>query len=74
MSIKNALSPVDARWKKDKRTNNDMQTPTQKTKDRATQTPLEPGGELCVNSTCFNSGNRWLLIGKYFQTDILTLL
>jgi len=29
--------------KKDKRTNNDLQNTTQKTKDRATRTPLKPG-------------------------------
>jgi hypothetical protein len=28
---------------KDKRTNNDLQNITQKTKDRATRTPLKPG-------------------------------
>jgi len=30
--------------KKDKRTNNDLQNITQKTKDRATRIPLKPGG------------------------------
>ena len=29
-----------------KRTNNDLQNITQKPKDRATQTPLKPSGEL----------------------------
>jgi len=32
--------------KKDKRTNHDLQNITQKTKDRATRTPLKPGDEL----------------------------
>ena len=31
---------------KDKRTNNDLQNTTQKTKDRVTRTPLKIGGEL----------------------------
>ena len=32
--------------KKDKRTNNDLQTNKQKTNDRTTRTPLKSGGEL----------------------------
>ena len=32
-----------AKRKKDKRTNNDLQNTAQKTKDRATRTPLKPG-------------------------------
>jgi hypothetical protein len=32
--------------KKDKRTNNDMQNITHKTKDRGTRTPLNIGGKL----------------------------
>jgi hypothetical protein len=32
--------------KTDKRTNNDLQNTTQKTKNRATRTPLKTGGEL----------------------------
>ena len=32
--------------KKEKKTNNDLQNITQKTKDRVTQTPLKTGGEL----------------------------
>ena len=32
--------------KKDKRTNNDLQNITHKTKDRVTRTPLKSGGEL----------------------------
>ena len=31
-------------WPKYKRTNNDLQNTTQKTKDRATRTPLKTGG------------------------------
>jgi hypothetical protein len=46
--------------KKDKRTNNDLQNTTHKTKDRVTRTPLKTGGELrCsgrVGSSCFTSG------------------
>jgi hypothetical protein len=30
-------------WQKEKRTNNDLQNTTQKTKDRATPIPLKPG-------------------------------
>ena len=42
-------------WPKDKRTNNGVQNNTQKTKDRATQTPLSTGGEL---SSCSTSDTR----------------
>jgi len=35
--------------KTDKRTNNDLQNTTQKTKDRATRAPLKIGGELVIN-------------------------
>ena len=35
-----------AKKKKDKRTNNDLQNTTHKTKYRATRTPLKTGGEL----------------------------
>jgi hypothetical protein len=34
------------KWSKEKRTNNDLQNTTQKTKDGAKRTPLSPGGEL----------------------------
>jgi len=48
--------------KKDKRTNNDLQNITQKTKDRVTRTPLKTGGELgCsgwVSSSCSTRGTR----------------
>jgi hypothetical protein len=33
-------------WPKDKRTNNDLQNSTQKTKDRVTRAPLKTRGEL----------------------------
>ena len=35
-------------WSNEKRTNNDLQNTTQKTKDRATQSPLNTGGELML--------------------------
>ena len=41
--------------KTDRRTNNDLQNTTQKTKDRATQTPLRIGG---IMYTCSTSGIR----------------
>ena len=45
-----------------KRTNNDQQNITQKTKDQATRTPLKTGVELRrpgrVNSSCSTSGIR----------------
>ena len=45
-----------------KRTNNDLQNITHKTKDRVTRTPLETGGELrCpgrVGSSCSTSDVR----------------
>jgi len=48
--------------KKDKRTNNDLQNITQKTKDRVTRTPLKTGGELLcsgrVGRSCSTSGTR----------------
>jgi hypothetical protein len=39
---------------KRKRTNNDLQNTTHKTKDRATRTPLKPGRSyhLCCNRLC----------------------
>ena len=46
--------------RKGQKENNDLQNPTQKTKDRATQSPLKSGGELrCfgrVDRSCFSSG------------------
>jgi len=33
-------------WPKGKRTNNDLQNTTEKTKDRATLIPIKPDGEL----------------------------
>jgi hypothetical protein len=48
--------------KKDKRTNNDQQNVSQKTKDRATRIPLKTGNELrCagrVSSLCSTCGTR----------------
>ena len=48
--------------KKDKRTNNDLQNITHKTKDRVTRTPLKTGGGLMfsgrVSSSCSTSGTR----------------
>ena len=45
--------------KKDKRTNNDLQNTTQKTKNRATRTPRKTGGEPRwsgkVSSSCSTS-------------------
>ena len=35
-----------AKLKRDKRTNNNLQNTTHKTKDRVTRTPLKTGGEL----------------------------
>ena len=48
--------------KKSKRTNNNLQKITHKTKDRVTRTTLKTGGELrCherVSSSCSTSGTR----------------
>ena len=48
--------------KKHKRTNNDLQNTTQKTKDRVTRTPLKTGDELgCsgnAGSSCSTSDTR----------------
>jgi hypothetical protein len=48
--------------KKDKRTNNDLQKITHKTKDRVRRTPLKTRGELgCsgrVSRSCSTSGTR----------------
>ena len=53
---------ADKTMAKIKRTNNDLQNITQKTKDRATAIPLKPGGELgCsgrVNSSYSTSGTH----------------
>jgi hypothetical protein len=46
--------------KKEKRTNNDLQSFTQKTRDRVTRTLLKTGGELMcsgrIGSSCFTGG------------------
>ena len=48
---------------KRKRTNNNKQNITQKTKDRATQTPLKTGGKLrCIGGSCSTCGTRQKLI------------
>ena len=51
--------------KKDKRTNNDLQNITHKTKYRLTRTPLKTGGQLMcsggVSSSCSTSGTRRLI-------------
>ena len=36
------------KMKKGKRTNNDLQNTTQKTKDRVTRTPLQTGGRISI--------------------------
>jgi hypothetical protein len=50
--------------RKGQKENNDLQNPTQKTKDRATQSPLKSRGELrCfgrVDSSCFSSGTSFV--------------
>ena len=54
--------------KNKRRTNNDQQSTTQKTKDRVTRTPLKTGGELrCsgrVGSSCSTSYNRRATLAK----------
>jgi hypothetical protein len=51
-----------ARGKKNKRTNNDLQNITHKTKDRVTRTTLKTGGELGyfgrVSSSCSTCDTR----------------
>ena len=44
--------------KKDKRSNDDLQNTTYKTKDRATRNSLKTGSELRVISSCSTSGTR----------------
>jgi hypothetical protein len=64
--IKNCKSKKDrqhnGRKKTDKRTNNDLQNITHKTKDRVTRTPLKTGDELRYSgresSSCSTSGTR----------------
>jgi hypothetical protein len=52
----------DRQKKKDKRTNNDLQNITHKTKDRVTRVPLKTRDELMcsgrVGSSCSTSGTR----------------
>jgi hypothetical protein len=51
---------------KSKRTNNDLQNMTHKSKDRVTQTPLktgdEPGAPGRVSSSCSTSGTRRVIL------------
>jgi hypothetical protein len=44
-----------AKRKKDKRTNNDLQDITHKTKDRITRTSLKTGGELRISGRVSSS-------------------
>jgi hypothetical protein len=64
--------------KKDKRTNNDLQNITHKTKDRVTRTPLKTWDEpMCsgrVSSFCSTSGNRHVTLdfgGCYANSNII---
>jgi len=56
--------------KKDKRTNNDLQSIAQKTKDRATRTPLKTWGELrcCkkVSSSCSTCDTRCVTLAPSY--------
>jgi hypothetical protein len=52
---------------KDKSTNNDQQNNTQKTKDRATRTPLNARGELCCS-------RRLAITATHVATVVLFLL
>ena len=55
-------SQYNGRKIKDKRTNNDLENSTQKTKHRATRTSIKAGGEFRypgrVGSTCSTCGTR----------------
>jgi hypothetical protein len=57
--------------KKDKRTTNDLQNPTQKTNDQATRTPLKIGFELrCpgrVSNSCFATRTSVYKVIYYYQ-------
>jgi hypothetical protein len=55
--------------KKDKMTCNDLQSTTQKIKDRATRTPLSIGGELW----CSGSANIVVFIYPYFEFNEVQL-
>jgi len=59
--------------KKYKRTNNDIQNITNKTKDRVTRTPLKTGSELrCsgrVISSCSTSGTRRVTLDSHTFGD-----
>jgi hypothetical protein len=52
--------------KRSKRTNNDLRSTAQKTKDRTTRTPLKSGGELrhfgIISSSCSTSDTRRVIL------------
>ena len=52
--------------KRDKRTNNNLQNTTQKTKDRAARTPIKSVGDLRCSgresSSCSNTGTRRVIL------------
>ena len=58
---------VTGQKKKDKKTNNDLQNSTQKTKDRATRTKLKAGGEL---SSC----NCLFVFSDYQMINVIQYL
>ena len=64
-------SQYNGQKKKDKWTNNDLHNTTQETKDRATRTPQNTGGELrCsrkVGCTCSTSDTRSVLLKLVFN-------
>jgi hypothetical protein len=53
-----------ARRNKVRRTNNDLQNITQKTKDRVTRTPLKTGSELGYSGGVSFSCKRWHWVGS----------
>ena len=61
--------------KNDKRTNNDLQNITHKTKDRVSRTQLiigdEPGCSGMVSSSCSTNGTRCIF---FFKTMLCTTL
>ena len=61
--------------KKDKRTNNALQNTTQKTKDRATRTPLETGDEIrcsrMVGTSCSISDTRRVILVKTWISKVV---
>ena len=59
--------------KKDKRTNNDLQNITHKTKDRGTRTPLKTESKFRysgrIRSSCSTSGTRRVILDSYKHND-----